>query len=598
MKIIDIFLACRTEPSGTSHKANPSEKSAPLAKIIVDCIQRAVVSLCLVILSLFPIDLEAQNQQALIANTPHNLSVSGPGAVKAASETSICVFCHIPHGGSPAVPLWNRYSNQEMYQLYPAGSSMQSTPMQPNGSTAICLSCHDGMIAVGLVRSRAGQIALSGVKPGGELPDNTRNLGTSLMDDHPVSLIPSLDDPEIRLPSPTDSVVLDAQGYVQCRSCHDPHDNQFGKFLVKPQTSGRICLSCHQKVDWNISSHGNPQNQAFQQLITQACSSCHLPHNAPVSPRLSKLSEEDLCLACHDGVRNNPWETSGATNLTGVFQKASIHPIFTRRGVHDPGEGPIGTLPPPSKFLPEQNALDVRHVECTDCHNAHTANPVDPQGVLNGSLDGLWGITTGGAKINPATVEYQICYKCHADSRNLPAGKTNKRLEFSSANPSFHPITAQGKNVNMAGKMVAPITPTSIISCGSCHNNDQASPKGVHGSSYAFILKKNYYRGIGANYTASLYAHCFECHLTAEYTTQDRGIFKYHHKHVVSEKASCFYCHDSHGSATNSHLIYMDDALPELDPSSSGRLEFVHLASNHGRCYVTCHGKNHNPLSY
>ena len=32
-----------------------------------------------------------------IATTRHNLSISGPGEVKATTEQRLCVFCHTPH---------------------------------------------------------------------------------------------------------------------------------------------------------------------------------------------------------------------------------------------------------------------------------------------------------------------------------------------------------------------------------------------------------------------------------------------------------------------------------------------------------------------
>ena len=48
------------------------------------------------------------NALADIATTKHNLSVSGPGDVKASVETQICIFCHTPHGASPAAPLRER----------------------------------------------------------------------------------------------------------------------------------------------------------------------------------------------------------------------------------------------------------------------------------------------------------------------------------------------------------------------------------------------------------------------------------------------------------------------------------------------------------
>ena len=45
---------------------------------------------------------------AAIATTKHNLSVSGPGTLKATSESEICIFCHAPHNASPSGQLWNR----------------------------------------------------------------------------------------------------------------------------------------------------------------------------------------------------------------------------------------------------------------------------------------------------------------------------------------------------------------------------------------------------------------------------------------------------------------------------------------------------------
>jgi len=46
--------------------------------------------------------------QTGIVATKHNLSASGPGELKALTETRICVFCHTPHNAQPATPLWNK----------------------------------------------------------------------------------------------------------------------------------------------------------------------------------------------------------------------------------------------------------------------------------------------------------------------------------------------------------------------------------------------------------------------------------------------------------------------------------------------------------
>jgi len=45
--------------------------------------------------------------------------------------------------------------------------------------------------------------------------------------------------------APGSAVNYDANGNVQCDSCHNPHDNAFGKFLKVNPAGGAICLTCH-----------------------------------------------------------------------------------------------------------------------------------------------------------------------------------------------------------------------------------------------------------------------------------------------------------------------------------------------------------------
>jgi hypothetical protein len=140
-----------------------------------------------------------------VANTPHNLSVSGPGPVTATSETQICVFCHTPHGAtnSPGAPLWNRALSGATYTTYSSSSldaeTIAGQLAQPAGSSKLCLSCHDGTLAISSVNVLAGQtnatISITGAGPGDTMPPGeglqtgfTRNLGTDLSNDHPISL--------------------------------------------------------------------------------------------------------------------------------------------------------------------------------------------------------------------------------------------------------------------------------------------------------------------------------------------------------------------------------------------------------------------------
>jgi hypothetical protein len=43
-------------------------------------------------------------------------------------------------------------------------------------------------------------------------------------------------------------------------------------------------------------------------------------------------------------------------------------------------------------------------------------------------------------------------------------------------------------------------------------------------------------------------------------------------------------------------LIDFDRTI--IGPSSSGRLEYQRLGVRNGTCYLTCHGKDHNPATY
>lgn len=536
-----------------------------------------------------------------VGSTVHNLSSSGPGTVKSTGQSNACVFCHSshPHGGSAAAPQWNRLDPAGNYSSYGAGGSMQATPALPGGSSRPCLSCHDGNSVIGQVRSQAGVIPMAGVNAQGQLPTGAANLGLSFANDHPFSFIPNLADPQVANPPAGSALQLDASGKLQCGTCHESHDNSNGDFLVAPNTQGALCVSCHNMQGWAGTQHGHPANGLYPQMLNQACTSCHQTHSAAVGPRLLRANEETLCYSCHDGAVNASWEVASANNIVTQFNKTYKHPVATTSGVHNPGEGPTGAIPTPSSPLPETSAGAARHVDCSDCHNPHGVSATNPTGGLNGALAGNWGITSGGAWISPATFEYQICLKCHGDSANKPAGAVNMRTAFQTTNPSHHAVFGAASLASTVPSLIAPWTTSSVLKCGDCHGSDSATgAQGVHGSTIQSILKKQYYRSFGS-YSATTYALCYTCHNAT--VLMSSSSFSEHNRHVRnSQKDSCIACHSSHGSTSN-HLMKFNTSLSYIQPSSSGRLEFIDTGTNgakHGTCYVTCHGENHNPETY
>ena len=202
-------------------------------------------------------------QHGGVASTVHNLSASGPGTVRALSETEVCKFCHVPHNARAAEALWSQTLSNAQYTtptVRRGPGDVQQVP-QPDGSSRLCLSCHDGTVAVGDVAGEPRPIDMAG---GAFLSGGRRgHLGTDLSGGHPVSFVVrddvSLDDTGDRdmglRPLATiranPDVRLDDRGKMQCTTCHDPHDDTYfvegvtPRFWVRP-TVTEVCVSCHE----------------------------------------------------------------------------------------------------------------------------------------------------------------------------------------------------------------------------------------------------------------------------------------------------------------------------------------------------------------
>src|SRR5215831_16766295 len=156
----------------------------------------------MLLLAVFP----ALAPAASIIHTKHNLSVTSPGAIKASSETDVCIFCHTVHHTTGQIPLWSHaMSSVTNYVVY-SSPTLKAVVGQPDGSSRLCLSCHDGTVALGMVSSRTTTIQmLGGVTT---MPAGAANLGTDLSGDHPISFVYdqnlSQQDPRVKDPATID----------------------------------------------------------------------------------------------------------------------------------------------------------------------------------------------------------------------------------------------------------------------------------------------------------------------------------------------------------------------------------------------------------
>lgn len=188
-----------------------------------------------------------------VFNTKHNLSASGQGAIKSPTETRVCIFCHSSHNASKEGPLWNHETTSPSKFTTYKRSTMDGSAEQPNGATKLCLSCHDGTIAVGAIRRVSRPVPMQQVGGNGEIPAGRKsNLGTDLSGTHPVSVKfqqnAAMTDKNLVWPpnDPENKVGTDADGYVQCTSCHDPHKSRSDEYpFWKKTTFDEVCKACH-----------------------------------------------------------------------------------------------------------------------------------------------------------------------------------------------------------------------------------------------------------------------------------------------------------------------------------------------------------------
>jgi len=189
-----------------------------------------------------------------IAGSAHDFTGS------AWSGGRICVACHTPHKSDMSVadaPLWNHTNSTQSYTLY-SSVTTNATIGQPGGISKLCMSCHDGTVAVDSFGGATGSTMIKSIN----------NLGTTLADDHPIGFAyntalatadGSLYDPSVKMitigsgsqtKSGTIAAVMLYNNKLECSSCHDVHNTfTVGStgLLKVAQAGSAVCLACHNK---------------------------------------------------------------------------------------------------------------------------------------------------------------------------------------------------------------------------------------------------------------------------------------------------------------------------------------------------------------
>lgn len=256
---------------------------------------------------------------------PHNLA-AGSSGIQASTEKRVCIFCHASHNTRTDAdlinaPLWNHtlssatytvlssntlVNSVDKYSLYNAGivNMLSSPPTSPDGASRLCLSCHDGTVAIGSVGSEAVAIAMDTshncLTADGKLtntvdPVNCKTyIGTDLTKKHVIS-IPIND--ALKAASASNCYV--AGQTFRVKYPWDAPDAQTNVVILRPTTQ-----QYSGSYGTDASASGSTKYNTGYYYGVQ-CSTCHDAHywspTAGVGNKLVVTNDFDsLCKACHE----------------------------------------------------------------------------------------------------------------------------------------------------------------------------------------------------------------------------------------------------------------------------------------------------------
>ena len=594
-----------------------------------------------------PFPLQAQTLSDVV-NTRHNLSVSGPGTIRALTETRICIFCHTPHNATPLSPLWNKELEPQVYAVY-ASPTFKAGPLsQPSGPTKLCLSCHDGTIAMGAVLNPVGGIGMAGATLG-----SLANFGLDLSGHHPVSFPyhSALPNPDL-VSSPPSDLAYGGTDEVHCITCHNPHNDQYGKFLLKDNRYSALCITCHQMTGWSGSAHATSTASVvgilprppktwptYTQLNEWGCEACHTPHFAPTAEQLLNFTaappDPFSCTSpgCHTSEALPPQGATAAFAAArlGTIMRSPTGTVDIARQTRKVSahREPLGIIPMALRLPGGAAGSGIRSVACADCHNPHLTSEWKAEApYASGMLRGVSGVDRNGAQIRSARYEYEICFKCHGD--NTPdlsyvprvISVTNTRRAFDPSNASYHPVISMGKNLNVPSipsTFEPTMSPSVVIYCTACHADDEGGSRGPHGSSFVPILKERYEMADNTPESYDNYALCYRCHdrssILSDVSFPKKALRMTasgggHSGHLAAG-APCSACHDPHGvsdfgaaglmeTGSHTHLINFDTriVLPKAGNQYAAYPVFKDTGTFSGSCDLVCHGVVHDNASY
>ncbi len=306
-------------------------------------------------------------------------------------KTGDCAGCHSPHASAHE-------------KLLSASAS------------AICLTCHDGLI-----------------------PDKARS---------------------------THKVVVEGN----CVKCHDPHASDNKANLLK--AGNDLCVTCHKTIGDRVAK------VKFEHLpVSDGCLNCHNPHASEKSPHLLKSSVPDLCVQCHNP--NSPnftrqhldypvakancvscHDPHGSNTPALLFD--TVHPPVASRRCNQCHNAPTAAEP----FATKRSGFEL----CRGCHSTMMNETfsknrvhwpvVDKTGCLN-----CHEPHASRQKKLLNVDEAAVCGRCHSDTMDYQARLAEKAKQEKAASKV---------RVDKGAFTHEPVQQGSCSSCHVPHSSDSA----------------------------------------------------------------------------------------------------------------------------
>lgn len=216
-----------------------------------------------------------------ITTTLHNFNTN---ANAQSADGQICKYCHTPHKASTTRAIWNHRLTVGAYTYSDnaAGTTTSGTTLRTNfnanQSSLLCLSCHDGTVALGDVYNAGGGVPGVATFTGANVTGGGMLQGPNLIavpatrdlrGNHPIG-IPYAGETYYGTPSqatvgagnywpqatgttqpvgvPALTLSSDGTGYgVECGTCHNPHGTTYSYLLKSDTANSAICRACHNK---------------------------------------------------------------------------------------------------------------------------------------------------------------------------------------------------------------------------------------------------------------------------------------------------------------------------------------------------------------